>query len=180
MVQKTNRISTDLRKLYKKPKVSDKDMLSDYIEGIDETCPTYKGFDIRGNIWIGPISSYKRLDENKILNEDGQRVEIIMKDSTSGNEVGRDYEIFNSFKFKKALTEGILHFEYRKINGDLREAYGTTKPDVLRSNGCRIVFDRRRKVGNNIRYFDMQYKAWRSFKPDNLVKIFESVDMSQT
>ena len=45
MVQKTNRISTDLRKLYKKPKVSNEDMLSDYIEGIDETYPTYKGFD---------------------------------------------------------------------------------------------------------------------------------------
>ena len=45
MVQKTNRISTDLRKLYKKPKVSNEDMLSDYIEGIDETYHTYKGFD---------------------------------------------------------------------------------------------------------------------------------------
>ena len=45
MTQKTNRISTDLRKLYKKPKVSNEDMLSDYIEGIDETYPTYKGFD---------------------------------------------------------------------------------------------------------------------------------------
>ena len=78
------------------------------------------------------------------------------------------------------MAEGILHFEYKKVNGDLREAYGTTKPDVLRSNGCRIVFDRKRKVGNNIRYFDMQCKAWRSFKPDNLVKIFESVDMSKT
>lgn len=180
MTQKTNRISTDLRKPKKKPKVSDEDMLSDYIEGIDEICPTYRGFDNYGNIWIGPVSSYKRINESQILNEDGQRVEIIVQDSTYGTEVGRDWELFDSFKFKRALTEGILHFEYRKVNGDLREAYGTTKPDVLRSNGCRIVFDRKRKVGNNIRYFDMKCKGWRSFKPDNLIKIFETVDMSQT
>lgn len=155
------------------------DELSDVdIEGIDETTPMYRGLDRRDEFWIGEQSSYTKINESDNMNDrlNEQRIEIITQDKDDNVEIGYDY--FNAYRFKRALAEGVLHFAYRKVNGDAREAYGTTKPDILRKNGQRFVFDRKRQLGPNIRYYDMYCRGWRSFKPDRLVRIFEESGLS--
>ena len=142
------------------------------------------GLDKDGKIWVGRFSEYPRTSENddigessflsqNSLNEDGQRIEIKTKE---GDNISSRYERFSSYKFKQALNNGIVHFTYRKVNGKMREAYGTTNIRILQQNHCKMQTDRRYNNIHNIRYYDMCAKGWRSFKPNNLTTIYQVIE----
>ena len=71
---------------------------------------------------------------------------------------------------KEKLRSGVAHFLYMKRNGELREALGTTNRAVAakytNGNGCT------REAFCTTAYFDIEVGEWRSFRWENLVKVF--------
>ena len=72
-----------------------------------------------------------------------------------------------NIKLRAAMKQRIVKFYYRKIDGSLREAYGTLKESLLpptqgsgRKTNCTLQT-----------YFDTERQGWRCFKIANLVKI---------
>ena len=71
---------------------------------------------------------------------------------------------------KTKLQNGIAHFTFIKKNGELRECWGTTQPNLAkaktngngesRENYCTTAF------------FDIEKGAWRSFRWESLVEVF--------
>ena len=64
---------------------------------------------------------------------------------------------------KTLLREGKVHFEYTKSNGEIRQANGTLKgdliPDKFTEKTNLIAF-------TNLRYFDLDKQSWRSISKD--------------
>ena len=71
---------------------------------------------------------------------------------------------------KRQMRNGVAHFLYRKSNGELREAWGTT---------CRSLAERHingngesRESYKTTAYFDVEKAAWRSFRWENIVAVY--------
>ncbi len=70
---------------------------------------------------------------------------------------------------KTKLANGIAHFAFLKKNGEVREAWGTTKKELAsakvngrgesRENYCTTA------------YFDIEKGSWRSFRWETLVQV---------
>ena len=72
-----------------------------------------------------------------------------------------------NFKVKRALYSGIVRFYFQKIDGSIREAYGT-----LRSDLCPQTLGTGRKPSPSVQtYFDTEKQEWRCFKIANLLRI---------
>lgn len=71
-----------------------------------------------------------------------------------------------NIKLKAALSKRVVKFYFQKVDGSLREAYGTlmsdripeTKGEKKTNDTCQV-------------YFDTEKDEWRCFKKANLVKI---------
>jgi len=71
---------------------------------------------------------------------------------------------------RSALHEGIVIFQFQKIDGSLRPARGTTCPDLVptsdvpkgvRTPAQQAAFERR-----TVTFYDIDKKAWRSMRID--------------
>lgn len=109
---------------------------------------------------------------------DDQFVNIMSFDK-DGKEIKKTTSYFNKERFKKALTDGIVRFVFTKVNGSKREAYGTTNLEILRKYHAPDVYKNLRPNSTTIRFFDMQKQAWRSFRPDSLTTIYETLEESR-
>ena len=71
---------------------------------------------------------------------------------------------------KVKLANGIAHFIFKKKDGSYREAWGTTQRNIASAktngNGCS------RELFKTTAYYDIEAGEWRSFRWDNLVKVF--------
>lgn len=71
---------------------------------------------------------------------------------------------------KEKLRNGVAHFVFIKKNGEMREAFGTTNAAVAakytNGNGCS------REYFKTTAFFDIEKGEWRSFRWENLVKVF--------
>lgn len=75
---------------------------------------------------------------------------------------------WTNIKLKARMKEGIVKFYFQKVDGSVREAYGTLKESLLPpTNGT----DNRKKNDTVQTYYDTEKEAWRCFKVANLVKI---------
>jgi hypothetical protein len=71
-----------------------------------------------------------------------------------------------NIKLKAALSKRVVKFYFQKVDGSLREAYGTlmsdriptTKGEKKTADTCQV-------------YFDTEKDEWRCFKKANLVRI---------
>lgn len=73
-----------------------------------------------------------------------------------------------NFKLRAAMKERIVKFYFQKVDGSVREAYGTLKESLLPpTNGT----DSRKKSDTVQTYYDTEKEAWRCFKLANLIKI---------
>lgn len=71
-----------------------------------------------------------------------------------------------NIKLKTALSKRVVKFYFQKVDGTMREAYGTlmseripsTKGEKKTADTCQV-------------YFDTEKDEWRCFKKANLVKI---------
>lgn len=73
-----------------------------------------------------------------------------------------------NMKLKAAMKQRIVKFYFQKVDGSIREAYGTLKESLLPPiKGT----DSRKKSDTLQVYFDAEKQAYRSFKVANLIKI---------
>lgn len=73
-----------------------------------------------------------------------------------------------NIKLKAAMKERIVKFYFQKVDGSIREAYGTLKDSMLPdSKGT----DSRKKSDTVQTYFDTERGEYRCYKVANLVKI---------
>lgn len=74
---------------------------------------------------------------------------------------------WRNFKLKSAMQGKIVKFYFQKVDGTLREAYGTLKESLLP-----VTQGSDRKTNYDLQtYFDTEKGEWRCFKKANLVKI---------
>lgn len=72
-----------------------------------------------------------------------------------------------NFKLKMKMRYGIVKFYYQKISGEIREAYGTLRADLMpQTKGA----DRKSNPTVQV-YYDSEREEYRCFKIANLVKI---------
>lgn len=74
---------------------------------------------------------------------------------------------WHNIKLKTKMRKGIVRFYYRKVNGEIREAFGTLSDKLVpETKGSD------RKSNNTLQtYFDTECSEWRSFKIANLINI---------
>lgn len=74
---------------------------------------------------------------------------------------------WRNYKLRVALTRRIVKFYFQKVDGSIREAYGTLKPDMLPATG-----ESGRKPNPTVQvYFDTEKNEYRCFKKANLLSI---------
>lgn len=71
---------------------------------------------------------------------------------------------------KVKLANGVAHFVFKKKDGSLREAWGTTQSNLAKAktNGRGVS----REYFKTTAYYDMECGEWRSFRWENLVQVF--------
>ena len=70
------------------------------------------------------------------------------------------------FKLKAQMTKEIVKFYFRKVDGSIREAYGTLRADLMPE----IKREDNRKKNDTLQvYFDTERQEFRSFKLANVV-----------
>ena len=75
---------------------------------------------------------------------------------------------WTNIKLRAAMKERIVKFYFQKVDGSIREAYGTLKDSLLPdSKGT----DNRKKSDTVQTYFDTERGEFRCFKKANLIKI---------
>lgn len=70
------------------------------------------------------------------------------------------------FKLKAMMAEGVVRFYYQKVDGTIREAWGTLDPRRLPSTK-----GNRRMNATVQTYFDTEVDDFRSYKKANLMRI---------
>lgn len=75
---------------------------------------------------------------------------------------------WRNIKLRKAMTEKICKFYFQKVDGSIREAYGTLSERLIPSH---TDGDGRKKNDTVQVYFDTEKQAWRSYKKANLMRI---------
>lgn len=74
---------------------------------------------------------------------------------------------WRNFKLKRAMQGKIICFYFKKVDGTLREAYGTLKESLLPATQ-----GTGRRTNDTVQtYFDTEKQEWRCFKKANLVRI---------
>nr|DAO92461.1 MAG TPA: hypothetical protein [Caudoviricetes sp.] len=70
-----------------------------------------------------------------------------------------------NFKLKKEMQTKIVRFYFQKVNGEIREAWGTLNPDLMPKTE-----QNQRKQNDTVQvYFDTEVNEFRCFKKFNLV-----------
>lgn len=70
-----------------------------------------------------------------------------------------------NIKLHAKMQKGIVKFYYQKVDGSVREAYGTLKADL-----CPDTKDSGRKANPTLQtYYDTERQEWRCFKVANLI-----------
>ena len=71
-----------------------------------------------------------------------------------------------NMKLKAAMAVRIVKFYFQKVDGSLRESYGTLKDNLLPTTG-----DGRKANPIIQTYYDTEKQEWRCFKRANLISV---------
>ena len=71
---------------------------------------------------------------------------------------------------KEKLHEGEVNFEYTKKDGTIRKARGTLDMGMIPESQHPVF---RPTAPDNVRYWDLDAQGWRSFRPENFLRIVE-------
>lgn len=75
---------------------------------------------------------------------------------------------WRNIKLRLAMTKGIVKFYYQKVDGSLREAYGTLAENLIPA----VAGNDTRKKNDSVQtYYDTEREEWRCFKKINLITI---------
>lgn len=73
---------------------------------------------------------------------------------------------------KQMMQQDIVHFVYDKASGEQRSAYGTRAEDIItRYHGEPKAPENKSRERTTFNYFDLTRRAWRSFRPENIIDI---------
>lgn len=72
-----------------------------------------------------------------------------------------------NMKLKAAMKQKIVKFYFKKVDGSVREAYGTLKENLMPATSG----DNRKKNDTVQVYFDTEKQEYRCFKKANLINI---------
>lgn len=72
-----------------------------------------------------------------------------------------------NMKLKTAMNQRIVKFYFKKVDGSVREAYGTLKENLIPATSG----DNRKKNDTVQVYFDTERQEYRCFKKANLLNI---------
>lgn len=72
-----------------------------------------------------------------------------------------------NMKLMKQMKERIVKFYFKKVDGSIREAYGTLKENLIPATSG----DNRKKNDTVQVYFDTERQEYRCYKKANLIKI---------
>lgn len=73
-----------------------------------------------------------------------------------------------NFKLKVRMAVAIVKFYFQKVDGSIREAYGTLNASIVPETSGN---DNRRKNDTVQTYYDTEVQSWRCFKRANLLRI---------
>ena len=68
--------------------------------------------------------------------------------------------------FRKAMAQRVCHFQYMKVRGGVRDAWGTTSPQLIPKDKQQFRGRGKKPNPNTYRYFDLQRNAWRCHRID--------------
>ena len=71
---------------------------------------------------------------------------------------------------KQMMHDGVVNFVFKKVNGEIREAFGTRADDVLKLHGS-TPSGKRKPSPSTFPYYDIEKGDWRCFKPESLIRI---------
>lgn len=72
-----------------------------------------------------------------------------------------------NIKLRTAMNNRIVKFYFQKVDGSIREAYGTLKENLIpATNG-----DKRKRNDTVQVFFDTEKQEWRCYKKANLISI---------
>ena len=78
----------------------------------------------------------------------------------------------NISDLRKALNEGVVLFQFQKIDGSLRDARGTTCPELIPTDnmpqGKRTPEQQAAFQRQTVAFYDIDKKAWRSMRIDTI------------
>ena len=74
------------------------------------------------------------------------------------------------FKLKSAMHKGIVKFQFKKLDGTLRDAIGTLTDDVLATLVGGQYYNPSYKT---VPYYDCEKGAWRCFRKELLIGMTE-------
>jgi hypothetical protein len=118
--------------------------------------------------FIGVTKNLTDMNTLVITNQTATRMVVIASRTNSELIAGAKAMMIQELKNK--LYNGVAHFLYTKKNGEIREAWGTTNPTLAakytNGRGCS------REMYATTAYFDIEKSAWRSFRWENIVKVF--------
>ena len=73
------------------------------------------------------------------------------------------------------LRQGIVHLQFKKVNGDLRNMIGTLNRDIIPEEKYPLEGKERKESENLVVLFDTEVQDWRSFRTENLVEYSRGV-----
>ena len=104
-----------------------------------------------------------------VLNRNTVTRATVIARRTNSEEIGiiKSMMIEN---LKIKLANGIAHFVFIKKDGTLREAWGTTQPNIVmaKTNGRGVS----RELFKTTAFFDVEKGEWRSFRWETVVQVF--------
>lgn len=104
-----------------------------------------------------------------VINNSTARRATVIANRTQSVELGMmKAMLIDTLKAK--LAGGIAHFIFKKKDGALREAWGTTQSHLAKAktNGRGVS----REAYKTTAYFDVECGEWRSFRWENLIQVF--------
>lgn len=73
-----------------------------------------------------------------------------------------------NLKLKARMMSGVVKFYFQKVDGTVREAFGTLKAELLPATGAETA---RKANPTTQTYFDTERQEWRCYKKANLQTI---------
>lgn len=70
------------------------------------------------------------------------------------------------------LRQRIVHFKYAKVDGTIREAWGTLKESLI-ERSSKDTLGSKNSCPNYVTYFDLTKNEWRCFKVANFLEILQ-------
>ena len=108
---------------------------------------------------------------NMLIAGDAEMTSLFSYFNSIGMKLDEIMEKLTAIKtLKSMMNTDVVHFVFQKVSGEIREAYGTRAMEILQHNNS--IPGGQRKSSTTFPYYDIEKKAWRCFKPELLLQVY--------